>query len=623
MKTTKLTSFLTACALCLAAGVYAQSPLFMETELNLDDVDTLLEDNNLDEASSRYVSCIMSSFPERATRLGNTASNLLLNPRSSQGNSDAAAALNNVNDSLHTINAKQLSPAKRVEYDLVEKALETDLWKVSQNPINTDPLYYAQALDSLYDIILSPASSALRKRLDLESRLNALPTVAAQAKANLTQVSPYLAQLAMEKAYYAYLSFDELHNFLVADAKDEDTSSRLHKTSHTAKSAIRQMFDTFKTLSQKENMQDFRLGEYNYTNLLKLRYQIEDKPLKLTQKIEDNIKVAQQNLTQALSPFFQDTADEEVTVLSDEANAEPTTQKVEKAKKGKKKNEQLRSGKDFYNVANQLPTLPLPEKPLEELQKQAALLHMRLMDLSILPISHIYFKVGMLPQYYSYQQPFLFVPPYGNPAQPQGVFYVRIPSGNALSQKAQIARDFNAPTLKLMLAGELVPGSYYQNLMQHQKITAATRLLYPSATLTNGWKSYAKRLAKKHGFISSNEDVLYLAWDEFLHALAAWADVKLNLRQLAYNDVLSALTQTYGVEQNTAELMLKQIAMHPGEAVSYLYGLSTLEAAHDKYSRKYGKKFNEADFNNKLFQIGNVNPASLDKELTRLYKKHK
>lgn len=623
MKITKLTSFLTACALCLAAGVHAQSSMFMETELNLDDVDTLLEDNSLDEASSRYVSCIISSYPERATRLGNTSSNLLLDSRSSQSNSDAAAALNNVNDSLRTINAKQLSAAKSIEFALLQNALETDLWRVRQNPINTDPLYYAQALDSLYDVIMAPSSSNLRKRLDLESRLNALPKVAEQAKANLTQASPFLAQLAMEKAYYAYLSFDELHKFLLTDAKDEDTSMRLHKTSQAAKSAIRQMFETFKTLSQNENMNDFRLGEFNYTNLLKLRYQIEEKPLKLTQKLEEGIKTAQQNLTQALNPFFQDTADEEVTVLGDEANAEPTTQKVEKTKKNKKKNDQLRGGKDFYNVAAQLPTLPLPENPLEALQKQADLLHMRLMDLSILPISHMSFKFSPLPQYYSYQLPFLFVPPYGNPPQPQGVFYLRIPSGNALAQQEQVARDFNAPTLKLLLAGEVVPGGYYQTLIQHQKINSATRLLYPSATLANGWKAYAKRLAKKHGFISTNEDLLFLAWDEYLHALAAWADAKLNLRQLAYNDVLSALTQTYGVEQATAESILKQVVMHPGEAVSYSYGLATLEAAHDKYSRKLGKKFNEADFNNKLFQIGNVLPSSLDKELTRLYQKRK
>ena len=83
------------------------------------------------------------------------------------------------------------------------------------------------------------------------------------------------------------------------------------------------------------------------------------------------------------------------------------------------------------------------------------------------------------------------------------------------------------------------------------------------------------------------------------------------------------LTQTHGLEQTQAENMLRDIAANPGEAVSYFIGLEALENAHKKYSKKFGKKFDEADFHAKLFRIGHVPPNLLDKELARLYKQDK
>ena len=80
------------------------------------------------------------------------------------------------------------------------------------------------------------------------------------------------------------------------------------------------------------------------------------------------------------------------------------------------------------------------------------------------------------------------------------------------------------------------------------------------------------------------------------------------------------LTQQHGLTDEQAEALIKKITMQPGEAVSYSIGLNALEQAHQKFSKKYGKKFNEADFNAKLFQIGNVPPYLLEQELTRLYK---
>ena len=231
------------------------------------------------------------------------------------------------------------------------------------------------------------------------------------------------------------------------------------------------------------------------------------------------------------------------------------------------------------------------------------------------------FNLSPLPQYESYTQAYLFVPPFGNQLTPRSDFLVRIPSGNATAQQEQWNQDFNAPARKLMISGELVPGRYYQ--AQNNLKNSTVRRLYPSASMQNGWAAYAKRLAKEKGYITLDEELLFLAWDEYLHALAAFVDAKLQTRQYSYADAMTLLTQMHGLNEDQAENILKQISAEPGQAVSYFIGLDALENAHRNFSKKYGKKFNEADFNAKLFQVGNVPPSLLEKELTRLYKRDK
>ena len=213
------------------------------------------------------------------------------------------------------------------------------------------------------------------------------------------------------------------------------------------------------------------------------------------------------------------------------------------------------------------------------------------------------------------------MPPFGNQLSPKADFFWRVPTGNERAQQEQFDQDFNVPARKVMISSQLVPGRYYQ--AQATLGNSQIRRLYPSVSLLNGWSAYAKRLAKKAGYLSTEEELAYLAWDEYLQTLAAYTDAKLHTQQFTYADALDFLIQTHGLNQEQAERIVKDCAARPGEAISYLAGLDALENAYRKYSKKSGRKFNEEDFYAKLFQIGNVPPDRLDKELSRLYKKKK
>lgn len=605
-----------------ACGLLAFSAANAQTGFDFGNIDFLLTDNALDDAANRYASVTLTSEPERAGRLGFTSANAKLNDRSPRAQAAQLAALRTVRNALDEISAKQLSPSKRADLTLLKESMDDDIFALQQHRAESDPLYYAEALDAVYDVVLKPVSSPRRQRADLTARLNDLKNVADQAEKNLANPSAFLARLAMEKTYYAYISFDELVNILVQDAEDDIAAAQIKNQANEAKRSIKRMFDLFKEQSQQESAADFRLGKEAYAEILKNRYQTTEPLAKLEKRFAQDFLSAQKQLAKALEPFAQDVSanEDEVTVI-DGLNNQPIVeeQKKEPAKKEKK----AKKGKfvpptaqDFYTVAKRITQAPaetdLPALLTQEANQLAALLT----DNGLLPAGQVAFTVKPLPQYYAYTQSDLFLPPFGNNARSD--FFIRLPFGNRRAQAEQLVRDYNTPTRKLLTAQELVPGRFYQTAKTAG--LSAARRFYPAQSMADGWNEYALKLASEAGYIVTDDELLFLAWHNYRRAAAALVDMRLQSRQYSYNDAMDFLVGENGFTQEDAEALIKESALNPGKAVGYAAGLDALESARAKYAKKLGKKFSLADFHTKVLKAGNVSPNELADELERLYK---
>lgn len=605
-----------------ACGLLAFSAANAQTGFDFGNIDFLLTDNALDDAANRYASVTLTSEPERAGRLGFTSANAKLNDRSPRAQAAQLAALRTVRNALDEISAKQLSPSKRADLTLLKESMDDDIFALQQHRAESDPLYYAEALDAVYDVVLKPVSSPRRQRADLTARLNDLKNVADQAEKNLANPSAFLARLAMEKTYYAYISFDELVDILVQDAEDDIAAAQIKNQANEAKRSIKRMFDLFKEQSQQESAADFRLGKEAYAEILKNRYQTTEPLAKLEKRFAQDFLSAQKQLAKALEPFAQDVSanEDEVTVI-DGLNNQPIVeeQKKEPAKKEKK----AKKGKfipptaqDFYTVAKRVTQAPaetdLPALLTQEANQLAALLT----DNGLLPAGQVAFTVKPLPQYYAYTQSDLFLPPFGNNARSD--FFIRLPFGNRRAQAEQLVRDYNTPTRKLLTAQELVPGRFYQTAKTAG--LSAARRFYPAQSMADGWNEYALKLAGEAGYIVTDDELLFLAWHNYRRAAAALVDMRLQSRQYSYNDAMDFLVGENGFTQEDAEALIKESALNPGKAVGYAAGLDALESARAKYTKKLGKKFSLADFHTKVLKAGNVSPNELADELERLYK---
>ena len=605
-----------------ACGLLAFSAANAQTGFDFGNIDFLLTDNALDDAANRYASVTLTSEPERAGRLGFTSANAKLNDRSPRAQAAQLAALRAVRNALDEISAKQLSPSKRADLTLLKESMDDDIFALQQHRAESDPLYYAEALDAVYDVVLKPASSPRRQRADLTARLNDLKNVADQAEKNLANPSAFLARLAMEKTYYAYISFDELVDILVQDAEDDIATAQIKNQANEAKRSIKKMFDLFKEQSQQESAADFRLGKEAYAEILKNRYQTTEPLAKLEKRFAQDFLSAQKQLAKALEPFAQDVSanEDEVTVI-DGLNNQPIVeeQKKEPAKQEKK----AKKGKfvpptaqDFYTVAKRITQAPAETDLPALLTQEANQLAVLLTDNGLLPAGQVAFTVKPLPQYYAYTQSDLFLPPFGNNARSD--FFIRLPFGNRRAQAEQLVRDYNTPTRKLLTAQELVPGRFYQTAKTAG--LSAARRFYPAQSMADGWNEYALKLAGEAGYIVTDDELLFLAWHNYRRAAAALVDMRLQSRQYSYNDAMNFLVGENGFTQEDAEALIKESALNPGKAVGYAAGLDALESARAKYAKKLGKKFSLADFHTKVLKAGNVSPNELADELERLYK---
>ncbi len=610
-----------------------------------DDIDAIMEDNALTDVANRYGAVQLSFFPEYATRLGFESADGRLDQRDAERDAKAQRAYTIVEESLDEINRKALSEPKKTDYDVLKGRLAVDQWNLRRNRTALDPLLYSQVFESVYDLTMKTLNFQDLQDRDLAARLRGLLRVAEEAQNNLSAPAGFLAQLAMEDAYYAYLAFDAVPNYLTSRAQDDVSRAQLRADAKASKEAVRTMFEFFKQLMQDNQGQDFRLGAEDYAFLLKNYYFIDEKPRKLEKRLIQNFRDAQENLSKASEMFALPVPQQEAeTVMADiQVPGEETTEGVtvssleettetpekmqetslpEKANKKKDKNAPAVRASDFNALANRLAQNVRPQDFMVSLSREAGNLAKFFAQDDTLPTSEVEFSIYNMPGYYAYSRAYLFLPPFGTQSNPTNDLFLRLPSGNELTRQEMLNRDFNGPTLKLMLSGQLVPGLYYRSAYNGNNLSSF-RKMYPVPTMRNGWEVYAQHLASERGYIITDEELLYLAWADYVRAAAALTDFRLHSAEYTYADAYDFLTIDNGFDQQQAEILLKDMVRRPGEAVSYIYGYDAIKALREKYEKKEGKKFSAADFHAKLMNLGDIPPYRLEDEMEYAYEVEK
>lgn len=585
-------------------------PVFANLD-ELGDIDEILSNNALQNASNRYTSTLLYFFPEQTTRMGIIFGNDALNIRTPQQETQFAQALRAITADVDFVEKPALSKSRQIDMDLFNRALQAQDSALASGRLQKDPLYYAGAFDSIFDLYLRNADSPRIRNNNALARIKMLPMVAEQAQKNLTDASPLRAQLAMEKAYYARLAFEDVAEGMIASATDEFTANDLKAQMKAADKAINDLFELFKTLSQQDSGVDFRMGPEKFEQYLKQHYQIDTRPAALSNLLDDYLEDTQYYLWQALLPFNVQPVEEEITVVGEDG--------VEVTQTVQKMPEQVYTApaaSQFYKVAQDYFPAPEDTDVLSLLAAEVATLAEYFYQGNVLYPVKDSLVVKELPSYHAYSLPSLSIPAEGFDA-----FFVRVPSGNARAKEEALKKDFNTPQRKVLISKQIFPGMYYQD--KHAENWTKERALYFSPTLRNGWGSFATEIAQDYGLFATPEELLAVTWDRYLDSVKAVTDYRLQTKEYTYADAANFLVNEQGFTPTQAEEIIRQLVAQPGQAISTIVGRDAFMRVYNKYICKVNDRFTHADLINLFMKVGNVPPADLAAEVKREYKAFK
>ena len=112
---------------------------------DFDNIDAIMEDNALTDTINRYSAVQLSFFPEYATRLGFESANGRLDQRDQERDAQALRAYNVVEDSFNEVVQKNLSEARKTDYEILKGLLAYDKWNLNRNRAAQDALLYTAA----------------------------------------------------------------------------------------------------------------------------------------------------------------------------------------------------------------------------------------------------------------------------------------------------------------------------------------------------------------------------------------------------------------------------------------------------------------------------------------------
>ncbi|MGB2579233.1 hypothetical protein AAIR98_001152 [Elusimicrobium simillimum] len=568
MKKLYIIMALMLCAVCVPAQT-------LDKEIN-----SLMGKYALFEVTNSYFTMLDSLYPEQATRAGLETSGLQLNDRTTKTDEKRREALADIKNMIGKVKYKKLTPAEKIDYEIIRRSVDYENYLLNKNLNSTSPMYYLEAQDAVYDLLLKKINS-LRQFKDVQPRLAMLPDTFIDGVTNIKTVDKQEAALAVNKAYAAFMSMSDYQNFLRKNADDAIDRARLDRIMAEESAALRQFFNYIKAL--EKTAKPTKKNDAEYRILLKNKLHI-DKPLSdLNKMTEAALAKSKNNFAIMIKAF---TGKDAVKIS------------------------------DFYTLAAKNNTAPKYERLLttigDEIENANKALN------AVLPGSEMKVFVNHMPKYPSFLNPsFLFLPPYGVEHNLIGTLFIYTPN-NAKERNAHIKRNFNMSRIKLLVTESVVPGR--QMFYSYSYETKPIRRVLSSDAMVDGWAAYAKHLAYETGYLNTKDDALLLAYDDYVRAVVALADIKFNTNELDYDETVLFLN-SQGLDKEDAERYTKHIAFKPGQKVAELVAFEEIKAQRKKFENLFGETFSLPRFHDKLFAIGKVPVHMLGAELEQDYKK--
>src|SRR5205807_4923512 len=257
------------------------------------------QDEQFQKIAHDYIEGMLQSHPEYATELGDHRFDDKLTDYSADSRAKELTRAKEARQQLEAFNdLSQLTGANQIDMRLLEESIDNEIFGIEElKEWQWDPLVYNQSLaNSLYLLVARDFAPAQQRIPNLRKRMEGIPAVIAQAKANLQHSPRIYTETAIEQAQGAISLVREglaplLHQ-----------SPQLAKDLEPLQGRTAKALDDYKKWLQTDLLPrsdgDFRLGADKFRK--KLRF-----ALASDLSMEEIMKRAQADLAQTQKAIYE------------------------------------------------------------------------------------------------------------------------------------------------------------------------------------------------------------------------------------------------------------------------------------------------------------------------------
>src|SRR5213593_1149461 len=550
------------------------------------------QDDAFQKIARDYIEQYLRANPEDATELGDHRFDGQLTDYSSDARAKDLATQKESRDKLNAIDGSQLTGPNNIDFRILKENIDYQIFRAEElKEADWNPLVYMQSLaNSLYLLVARDFAPAEKRIPNLRQRMEGIPHVITQAKANLQHPPRVHTETAIEQTQGAI----NLVREGLSPVLDRAPQMKKELTPLQEKTAA--ALEDYKKWLQNDLLPrsdgDFRLGADKFRKKLRFALASDLSMEEILKRAHADLKQTQTAIYETAVPLYKkyfpnadsatlsDKHKVTAAVLDKLAEQHPDDGTVVGYAK-----EILAEATDFVKQRDlvTVPTVPLDVIAMPEFKRGVAIAYCD----SPGPLD----KTG---------KTFFAVAP--------------TPKDWSKERKDSFFREYNNYMIRDLTVHEAMPGHYLQ-LAHANEFSAATlvRAIFRSGTFIEGWAVYCEQMMAEQGYGGSEVKMQQL---------------KMRLRAIGNAILDQSIHAGNMTEKEAMDLMMKETFQQEGEAVAkwkrarltsaqlstYFVGVSEHLDLRGRAKTKAGASFDLKKYNDQVISFGSP-PVKYVREL--------
>src|SRR5213595_843512 len=540
------------------------------------------QDDAFQKIAHDYVEQYLQANPEQATELGDHRFDGQLTDYSAEARAKGLAAQKEFRDKLNAIDGSQLTGANKVDLPILRENIDYKIFQAEElKEPDWNPLVYMQSLaNSLYLLVARDFAPPEKRIPNLRQRMEKIPRVIEQAKANLHHPPRIHTETAIKQTQGAInLVREELVPLL-------DRVPQMKKELAPLQQKTAAALEDYKKWLQNDLLPrsdgNFRLGAEKFRKKLRFALASELSMEEIMKRAQADLKQTQTAIYETAVPLYKkyfpnadsatlsDKHKVTAAVLDKLAEQHPDDATVVGYAK-----EVVGEATNFVRSHN---LVTIPDTPL---------------DVIAMPE----FKRGVAIAYCDSP----------GPLDKNGKTFFAVaptPKDWSKERKESFFREYNNFMIRDLTVHEAMPGHYLQLAHSNQfKAPTLVRAIFQSGTFIEGWAVYAEQFMAEAGYGGPEVKMQQL---------------KMRLRVICNAIIDQSIHAGNMSEQEALDVMMKEGFQQEGEAVAkwkrarlsstqlstYFVGVTEHLALREQAKARDGAKFDLKKYNDTVISFG-------------------